>query len=342
MTTVHRLAATLEDRFAIGVILAGALGLVLPRAGRWLVGHHAVPVLLFLLVLISALAVEAGIIQRLRRGLLRLAAVLVLGTAFSVLAAWLASHLVADAELRHGVLALGVAPAEIATLAMAGLAGGDPAVAAALLVASTAVTVAIAGPVLGVLAGSGVDATSTVVELALIVGIPMVLGLFLRPVGRRARSPAQVVSVASIAIVLLLVELVASQIHPSRAYVGATAAIAAFICLTTATAIATGRIVDPGARAAVILSLAVRDFAVASGIAEVAFGPRASGPLGIYGVVVIASGAALVRWLRPPPARPGSRAAPPRRRWCRPSGSGSSRARRTRWRGRRRGGAGLG
>jgi len=102
----------------------------------------------------------------------------------------------------------------------------------------------------------------------------------------------------SVALVLALVELVASQIHPVRAYIGVTGAIVALVALTTGGALAIGHLVDARGRPAVVLSVAVRDFAVASGIADTAFGARASGPLGIYGIVVIASGAGLVRCLK--------------------------------------------
>jgi hypothetical protein len=41
--------------------------------------------------------------------------------------------------------------------------------------------------------------------------------------------------------------------------------------------------------------VSMRDFAVASGIAAAAFGSAATGPLGIYGVLVIAWGAVVAR-----------------------------------------------
>jgi predicted Na+-dependent transporter len=287
----------LERRFAVAVLVAGAVGLVAASPGRSLVRHHLIPVLLFVLVLVSAVGIESGIARRLRGHLPQLAAVLAGSAVVGVLAAWLASRVVGNHDLRHGVLALGLAPTEIATVAMTGLAGGDAAIAAALLVASTGLTVLIAGPVLGVLAGSAVNASGTVTQLALVVGLPLVGGLCLRPLFRRAPPLAEAAAPLSIVLVLALVALVASQIRPSTAYVVVTAAIVGFLGVTTAAALVAGRLVDPSTRPAVVLSVAVRDFAVASGIASAAFGPKASGPLGIYGVLVIATGAALTRHL---------------------------------------------
>ncbi len=287
----------LERWFAPAVLVAGAAGLAAPRPGRFLVERHAIPSLLFLLVLASALGIESGIVGRFRGQLRRLGAVLACSTLVGIVAAWLVSRVVADPDLRHGVLALGVAPAEIATVAMAALAGADAAIAAGLLVASTAVTVVIAGPVLGLLGGSSVDASSTIAELVVVVGIPMAAGLILRPMARRTPSLHVLIGPASIALVLALVALVASQIHLGTAYVAVTVAIVGFVIATTAAGLLIARLVDPVTRPAVILSVAVRDFAVASGIAYAAFGPKASGPLGIYGVVVIATGAGLIRYL---------------------------------------------
>jgi hypothetical protein len=42
----------------------------------------------------------------------------------------------------------------------------------------------------------------------------------------------------------------------------------------------------------VLLPVALRDFAVAAGIAAAAFGPAAAAPLGAYGVLVLLAGSA--------------------------------------------------
>src|SRR5204863_456023 len=65
--------------------------------------------------------------------------------------AWLASRLVSGPALQGGVMAAGVAPVEVASVALTGLAGGEVVVAAGLLIASTLLTVLLAGPILGLL-----------------------------------------------------------------------------------------------------------------------------------------------------------------------------------------------
>ena len=56
-----------------------------------------------------------------------------------------------------------------------------------------------------------------------------------------------------------------------------------------------GSRLEPGVKTGIVLTVSMRDFAVASGIALAAFGPAAAAPLGIYGVLVMAWGALIAR-----------------------------------------------
>src|SRR6185312_16456517 len=81
----------------------------------------------------------------------RIAVVLAVSTAALPALAWAASQLIADPVLRSGMQAAGVAPAEVATVALCVMAGGEAAVCAALLAGSTVLTVLTAGPALSLL-----------------------------------------------------------------------------------------------------------------------------------------------------------------------------------------------
>jgi predicted Na+-dependent transporter len=61
-----------------------------------------------------------------------------------------------------------------------------------------------------------------------------------------------------------------------------------------------------GQATAILLPVAMRDFAVAAGIAAAAFGPAAAAPLGAYGVLVllVGSAVAIIARRRPAPDRP--------------------------------------
>jgi predicted Na+-dependent transporter len=186
-------------------------------------------------------------------------------------------------------MAVGVAPAEIATVALTVRARGRPTTAAALLVASAAVTAVLAAPTLALVAGGGAVRTGELVlTLVLVVVVPFALALAaggrLHAGGRRqAERVAQ-------GAVLVLVALVASQVVPDAVLVRAAAALAVVIAGGAALGHALGRLVAPPDRAAVLLSVSMRDFAVAAGIASAAFGSDATPPLGLYGVMVMVWG----------------------------------------------------
>lgn len=280
---------------------SGLLGLLVPAPERFAVDHAGINTVLVILVLASAATVPAGAGGRLRSSATMLALVLVLTTIALATSAWIVSHLVSNSELAHGVLALGVAPTEIATIALTALAASDVAITAALLVSSTVVSVVIAGPILAFEAGGRVNASSVLVDLTLIVALPMVVGLAGRRLAARSARLMSSVEPVSMVAVVVLVALVASQVRLTRDYVIVAFALVCFIALSTARGIALSRLAPGRERAAIALSISIRDFAIASGIATSAFGAVAAGPLGLYGMLVIGWGALLARLLRGSP-----------------------------------------
>src|SRR5262249_60235281 len=131
----------------------------------------------------------------------QMALVLAATTVILPVLAWLASRLVSGAALQGGVLAAGVAPVEVASVALTGLAGGEVVVAAGLLVASTLLTVLLAGPILALLgAHSAVSQLGLLTTLALVVALALIAGCALRtldPFGGREWSLSEVLGIAS-------------------------------------------------------------------------------------------------------------------------------------------------
>jgi predicted Na+-dependent transporter len=262
---------------------------------RTLDRHQAIDVVLAVLVFASAMTIPAGVLSRVRPLALRLGIVVIAAAAALPALAFALSRLLGPAALRDGVLAVGVSPAEVASVAITGIAGGEAGAAAVLLVASTLVCVAVAGPVLSVAGGHGVSAVHVLITLALVVGIPLLAGLLLRRLlaaGDRAADGCQVLAIAA---VVVLVWLVSGQVRLSAAYAALAGVLVALIVASAAIGLLLAwRLASP-ARTAVLLNVSMRDFAVASGIAAAAFGPAAAAPLGIYGVLVMAWGALVAR-----------------------------------------------
>ncbi len=284
------------DRFLLPlVLLVAGVGVALPEPGRRLDGSGAILITLAVLVFCTGSSVTFADVWGMRAAAGRMALVLAASTVSLPLLAWLASRLVSGAALQGGVLAAGVAPVEVASVALTGMAGGEVVVAAGLLIASTLLTVLLAGPILGLLgAHSAVSQFGLLSTLALVVALPLIAGCAMRtldPFGGRERSLIEILGMASL---LVLLWEISSELR-LRASDGRVA-VALLVFLAGAGVL--GRLLACGApggqRTAVILPTTMRDFAVAAGIAASAFGIAAAAPLGIYGVMVLVFGAITV------------------------------------------------
>jgi predicted Na+-dependent transporter len=290
----------LLDRFLLPlVLLTAGLGIALPGPGRRLDTDGAILVTLAVLVFCTGSSVTFADFKGLRAASGRMALTLCTTTVVLPVLAWLASRLVTGPALQGGVMAAGVAPAEVASVALTGLAGGEVVVAAGLLIASTLLTVLLAGPILRLLgAHSATSQLGLLATLTLVVALPLLAGCAMRtvdPFGGRERPLIDVLGTASL---LVLLWEVASELRLH----GGDAVVAVALLVYLAGAGLLGWLLALGVpstrRSAVILPTAMRDFAVAAGIAASAFGVAAAAPLGIYGVMVLVFGAMVVNTSR--------------------------------------------
>jgi predicted Na+-dependent transporter len=209
--------------------------------------------------------------------------------------AWLASRLVTGPALQGGVMAAGVAPVEVASVALTGLASGEVVVAAGLLIASTLLTVLLAGPILMLLgAHSATSQAGLLATLALVVALPLIAGCGMRtidPFRGRERSLIEIVGMASL---LVLLWEIASELRLHASDVLVAVAMLAYLAAAGVLGWLLALRTPAPRRTTVILTTAMRDFAVAAGIAASAFGTAAAAPLGIYGVMVLVFGAIVV------------------------------------------------
>jgi predicted Na+-dependent transporter len=290
----------LLDRFLLPlVLLTAGLGIVLPGPGRRLDADGAILVTLAVLVFCTGSSVTFADFKGLRAASGRMALTLSTTTVVLPVLAWLASRLVTGPALQGGVMAAGVAPAEVASVALTGLAGGEVVVAAGLLIASTLLTVLLAGPILRLLgAHSATSQLGLLATLTLVVALPLLAGCAMRtvdPFGGRERPLIDVLGTASL---LVLLWEIASELRLH----GSDAVVAVALLVYLAGAGLLGWLLALGVpstrRTAVILPTAMRDFAVAAGIAASAFGIAAAAPLGIYGAMVLVFGASVVNTSR--------------------------------------------
>ena len=289
------LAAKMEALLVPLVVLVGAIGIGLPGAPRWADSAGAVNPTLAVLVFTAGLTVETAALAGARRRAPRILTALTVSSIALPALAWALSHAVSG-PARGGILAVGVAPSEVASLGLASVAGGEVAVAAALLVASSVVAVVDSGPILALLSGaSGTHTGGVLATLALVVAVPLAAGVAVRRlVGHSSRALAAGRLVGTVALLALLWE-VAGEVQLRVAYLAVLAALVGFVAGAGMLARLLARGLDRQSRPAVLLPIAMRDFAVAAGIAASAFGSAAVGPLGVYGVLVLLGGAIVAR-----------------------------------------------
>ena len=286
------------------VLIAAIGGLSVQRPLGWLATRQGINVLLAVLVFATAVTIESAALRRLTAAWRPLLAALVAGVTVLPALSW-ASRMVAAGSLRDGVLALGLAPCEIASVAMTAMAGGEAALAAGALIGSTLVTVAFAGPILALEAGrAGFSPGGIIVDLALVVALPLTVGIVLRSwvpltagVLSTARAGRTASAVALIAVAAL-VALIAAEVQLSSRYAAVAAALVAFLAGSAATGRLLGARTRPATAAALLLTTSMRDFAIAAGLAAAAFGPAAAASLGLYGILVLVWGTAVAGVLR--------------------------------------------
>src|SRR5207244_4186832 len=126
---------------------------------------------------------------------------------------------------------------------------------------------------------------------------------------RTAWSPGPAVDdgvrLVTVLALLLLLWQVASQIRLDSAYITVIVALVVYVAGSAALGWVLALRAPAGQATAVLLPVAMRDFAVAAGIATAAFGPAAAAPLGAYGVLVLLAGSAGAILARRRPAAAG-------------------------------------
>jgi BASS family bile acid:Na+ symporter len=305
-------AADASERYLlILVLVVAAAGVAAPAPGRAVAAGNGIDIALAVLVFATGVSLRLADLAAVRLAWRRIVLVLLVSTTALPVLAWAASQLISDPVLRSGMQAVGVAPAEVATVALCVIAGGDAAVCATLLAASTVVTVVAAGPILSLLGAPVIVSPAGLLgNLALVIALPLAAGVALRAVWSPGAVVDAVVRLVTVLALLVLLWQVASQIRLDSAYTRVVLALVLYVAGSAALGLALAAR-EPAARAtAVLLPVAMRDFAVAAGIAAAAFGPAAAAPLGAYGVLVLLAGSTVTLAARRGSAGSGGDAPP--------------------------------
>ena len=110
------------------VLAAAIIGLSVQRPLAWLAARQGINVLLAVLVFATAVTIEPAALRRAAAAWRPLLAALAIGVTVLPALAWAAARMVPAGPLRDGVLTVGLAPCEIASVATTAMAGGEAAV----------------------------------------------------------------------------------------------------------------------------------------------------------------------------------------------------------------------
>ena len=288
----------------VTVLGAAVIGLCVQPPLAWLASHQGINVLLAVLVFATALTIEPAALARIAAAWRSLAGALAAGIIVLPALSWAVSLMVTAGPLRDGIMVVGLAPCEIASVATTAMAGGEAVLSAGVLIGSTVTTVLLAGPILTLEAGhADVSPGSIIASLALVVALPLVAGIAVRAKAPLAAQAGKAAGLTAMIAVAALVALVAAEVQLSARYLTVALALVVFLAASALL----GRLLGIGARrparAALLLTTSMRDFAIAAGLAAAAFGPAAAAPLGLYGILVLVWGTAAAGVLRQRDAR---------------------------------------
>jgi predicted Na+-dependent transporter len=268
-------------------LLAAALALIVPSGAA----AARTDALLAILVLATALGISFDDLRRLREhagavALLSIAPLVILGAA-----AWVLGRPFTP-SVRDGLLAVGLASSEIASVGLVALARADATIALGAVTGSLVASALIGPLVIGALGGSAAhaDPAPLLARFALVVILPLLVG-----VSARSRWPQAAAAdperegVAALTVAALIYAAL-SGTRGAHHLAAALLASLAFLALSAVPAELWRRRARPATAVPGALAIAMRDFAVAAALATQAFGPGAGAVPGVYGVAMLVAG----------------------------------------------------
>ena len=210
-----------------------------------------------------------------------------------------------DSPVREGVLTLGLSSTEVAAVGLVALAGGDAALALGALAGSLIASATLGPLLIGLLAAdaASTDTGALLGRFALVVLLPLAVGVAARSTAPRLARGEPWYAAGSTVAVAALVYAALSGTSAGDHLAPALAAGAAFLALVRDPRHRRRAHRSPPQRSAVALAVTLRDFAVAATLATQAFGPPAATVAGIYGVLMLITGALTSTILRRTPRR---------------------------------------
>jgi BASS family bile acid:Na+ symporter len=261
------------------------------------------------LVLSTALAIAPSQLVALRERKTALAALVFVPFCALGALSWLVGRLFDD-TVRDGLLALGVSSTEVAAVGLVALAGGSAVLALGALTGSLVLSALAGPPTLALLAGAGadVDVGELIARFALVVLLPLLVGLAIRALVPRLAGVEDELGGLAAIIVVVLVYAAMSGSDEDAELLSAALASLLFLVVSALPVLAWIALAEHDLRLTGAFVIELRDFAVAAALATQAFDSSAASVAGVYGVLMLLLGAAATQ-LAPSAQRRRSRPA---------------------------------
>lgn len=272
------------------VLLASVAGLVAPSPAL----ADRADLILAALVLAVALTIDPVRIRDALGARRRVALAVLLPPALLLPLALAVGALFDDAP-RDGLVALGLASTEVAAAGLVAAAGGNAAIALAVVTLSLGLT-AVTAPVLApLLVDASVDPGELIVRFSLVVLVPLAVGLAIRARLRdgRIERPAER---GGILLLAVLVYASLGELGDLADLGAALLAALLFLGGSLTLALLLRRLI--GELRTEGLAFALRDFAVAAALATQLGTPGAAATAAVYGALMLVVAAALAPFLR--------------------------------------------
>ncbi|WP_309492516.1 bile acid:sodium symporter family protein [Candidatus Hecatella orcuttiae] len=295
------LSRWINDNLLFLVIVFAITGVLFPKFS--FLSHYVDPIL-FVMILGLGLTLTFQDFGRVARTPQKILAAL--GVQYSVIPV-VALSLTFWAENPHtalGILIIGVAPSEITSALMVYLAGGNLALATAIMGSSILVAPFIMPLLLSLFAGRSVavDAGEMLMELLLIVALPVILGSLLRTRFQKLAEYRERFSSLSSVMVVLLIFTVASSNAEAILSIGVIW-LAVLLLILNLSGYLIGSLAGKlmkfeGGSKTYMFTVGMKEFGVGTAVALQFFSPEVALPSAVYGMIMLITAPFLVKLLK--------------------------------------------
>ncbi|MEM3737403.1 MAG: bile acid:sodium symporter family protein [Candidatus Bathyarchaeia archaeon] len=295
------LSRWVNDNLLVLVIIFAIIGVLFPQFSFL---SNYVGLILFVMILGLGLTITLQDFVKVVNTPQKILAVLIVQYSAIPIIAFSLTYLARDRSTAMGILIIGSAPSEITSALMVYLAGGNLALATAIMGSSILVAPFIMPLLLSLLAGESVviDTGGMLKELLLIVALPVIIGSLLRTKFQDLKKHEEQFYSLSSVMVILLIFTVASgnaEVILNMSIIWLAVLLLVLNLSGYLIGFITGKLVMPnGELKTYMFTIGMKEFGVGAAVALQFFDPEVALPSTVYGIIMLITAPILVRIIK--------------------------------------------